>query len=74
MTFSSIFSNAVRALLVLSPWIISLIWRDAAADLARAFSVSFLDFASASFCSRILHRNADASHAWRFGAIREHQH
>ncbi len=54
MTFSSIFSNAVSALLVFSPWIMSLIWRDAAADLARAFSVSFFDLASVSFCSNIL--------------------
>ena len=54
MTFSSILSKAVSALLVLRPWIISVICLLADADLARAFSVSFFDLASASFCSSIL--------------------
>jgi hypothetical protein len=54
MTFSSILSKAVSALLVLRPWIISVICLLADADLARAFSVSFFDLASVSFCSSIL--------------------
>ncbi len=54
MTFSSILSKAVSALLVLRPWIISVICLLADADLAGAFSVSFFDLAYASFCSSIL--------------------
>jgi hypothetical protein len=62
LTFSSILSNATDALLVLRLPIISWICWDVFADAARAFSVSFLDLASASLLSSTLKQQEAIQH------------